>query len=110
MRNSFVTNIQKVIMPKLFVSRWSVGVCVPVSKTSKNEKRKKNYAGVSIKELFEIDFFHPFILFESGQGQAHPLCAKKKKKEEWILWPYFRKIGRDLGKKLAGGEMGVKGG
>lgn len=28
-------------MPKLFVSRWSVGVCVPVSKTSKNEKRKK---------------------------------------------------------------------
>lgn len=41
MRNSFVTNIQKVIMPKLFVSRWSVGVCVPVSKTSKNEKRKK---------------------------------------------------------------------
>lgn len=42
-------------MPKLFVSRWSVGVCVPVSKTSKNEKRKKkNYAGVSIKELFEI--------------------------------------------------------
>lgn len=34
------------------------------------------------------------------------LCVQKKKKKEWILWPYFRKIGRDLGKKLAGGRDG----
>lgn len=80
MRNSFVTNIQKVIMPKLFVSRWSVGVCVPVSKTSKNEKRKKNYAGVSIKELFEIDFFPPFhFVREWARTSSSSVCKKKKK-------------------------------
>lgn len=64
-------------MPKLFVSRWSVGVCVPVSKTSKNEKRKKKNAGVSIKKLFEIDFF-----FISTFSFFLRVASSKKKKKK----------------------------